>query len=167
MHFLPLVHQSCRTLLRSVLSPTSRQPVSLTIHRERHPPQPPIMGKYTDEDPLPLPSPSPALGESSSAISLGVTPTSEPPIQRYFDDDPTEFDADDLPPLYTEHDRDNVPQVDPLLPSGAPRLAIEPFRTDHKTGISYYIDRRLDTDHKFLLDQLATLSLSPPVLTVS
>ena len=120
------------------------------------------MGKYTDEDPLPLPSPSPALGESSSAISLGVTPTSEPPIQRYFDDDPTEFDADDLPPLYTEHDRDNVPQVDPLLPSGAPRLAIEPFRTDHKTGISYYIDRRLDTDHKFLLDQLATLSLSPP-----
>ncbi|KAH8177026.1 alpha and gamma adaptin binding protein p34 domain-containing protein [Sarocladium implicatum] len=120
------------------------------------------MGKYTDEDPLPQPSPSPALGESSSAISLGITPTSEPPIQRYFDDDPTEFDADDLPPLYTEHDRDNVPQVDPLLPSGAPRLAIDPFRTDYKTGISYFIDRRLDTDHGFLLDQLSTLSLSPP-----
>lgn len=119
------------------------------------------MGKPTD-DKGPMPSPNPVVGESSSAILLGATPTAEPPMQRYFDDDPTEFPADDLPPLYTEYDREHVPQVDPLMPPGAPRLAIEPFRTDHKTGTTYYVDKRLDTDHKFLLDQLTSMSLSPP-----
>lgn len=109
-----------------------------------------------------MPSPNPAIGESSSAISLGATPTADPPMQRYFDDDPAEFDANDLPPLYTEYDRENVPQVDPLLPPGSSRLAVDPFRTDNKTGTTYYVDKRLDTDHKLLLDQLTTLSLLPP-----
>lgn len=109
-----------------------------------------------------MPSPSPAIGESSSAISLGATPTAEPPIQRYFDDDPMEFSADDLPPLYTEHDHENVAPVDPLLPQGTPRSDIAPFRTDNKTGISYFVDKRLDTDHKYLLDQLDSFSWSPP-----
>ena len=134
------------------------------------------MGKPSMES-EPFASPNPHLGEGTSAISLQTT-LSDPPITRYFDDDPPELGDDDLPPLYsdTEHlDRssnasiraaaahlDGSGPVDPLLPASARGLKIATFARNKKTETTYYVDQRLATDPAFLQDQLTKLSHVPP-----
>lgn len=122
------------------------------------------MGKPYDEA-----APSPAtLGESASAISLDTTP-GDLPVTRYFDDDPAELGDDDLPPLYSDHaytdDDAALPprvRVNPLIPGRVAGTEIEPFFRDTKNDTAYYIDKRLETDPKFLQDQIKRLSLIPP-----
>lgn len=143
------------------------------------------MGKPSDDDPAPSPNPATPLGESASSISLHHTTRSTttqqplssagaiPPQHRYFDEDPTELQVDDLPPLYSDHELDapadpsststtttNI--IDPLLPAGAPPLQVQPFVRDKNTDAEYYVDRRLDTDPVFLLSHLERLALVPP-----
>lgn len=121
------------------------------------------MGKPEDNRPhSPSPSATTPLAESASAISLHTTSsgTANPPIQRFFDDDPTELDGNDLPPLYSDHDLDTVAPSDPLIPRGTPELSIHPFVS--RTDTDYYIDKRLDSDPDFLKSQLDILAANPP-----
>ncbi|KFH41448.1 hypothetical protein ACRE_078420 [Hapsidospora chrysogenum ATCC 11550] len=144
------------------------------------------MGKPSDDDdPAPSPNPATPLGESASSISLHHTSTTSTAAQqaplssagaisqhRYFDEDPTELQADDLPPLYSDHELDRPADpsssssvtaiIDPLLPAGAPPLQVQPFVRDKNTDAEYYVDRRLDTDPVFLLSHLERLALVPP-----
>lgn len=105
---------------------------------------------------------NPATGQPSNAISLETPPTADPPMQRYFDDDPAEFDADDLPPLYTEYDQETVPAPNPLIPREEDGMSLQPFHTDKTTSTSYYVDRSLTSDHKVLLNKLMVLATIPP-----
>ncbi|PTB78671.1 hypothetical protein M440DRAFT_1390296 [Trichoderma longibrachiatum ATCC 18648] len=124
-----------------------------------------------------LPPPSPAGGPASplaeAAGSISLNPTSATfsaanlgnHRQTYFDDDPAELAADDLPPLYDDHEHDAVPFIDPLAPTtspGAGGLTIEPFKRDARSDTVYYLDRRLDSDPKFLNDTLVQLAQLPP-----
>ncbi|KAJ6779739.1 hypothetical protein PWT90_02082 [Aphanocladium album] len=122
---------------------------------------------YTDDGS----QPTTPLGEGASSISMqGGTNVSSPhrpppPQQQYFDDDEPPADDDDLPPLYSDHDAGTIipPQpVDPLLPRGTPHLEVAPFRSSDKSGKTYFIDGRLDTDPGFLQRQLEILAESPP-----
>jgi hypothetical protein len=117
------------------------------------------MGKPKDglADPSPLPTP---VGESASSISLRESMVN-PPIQRYFDDDPAELHDDDLPPLYTDEDETSTRVSNPLLPRTVATPSIQPL---HRSGddTEYYIDARLDNDPKFLEEQLRSLATIPP-----
>ncbi|KAK1243969.1 hypothetical protein MKX08_002107 [Trichoderma sp. CBMAI-0020] len=124
-----------------------------------------------------LPPASPAGGpvtpltESASSISLNPTSSTYSASnlgnhrQTYFDDDPAEIAADDLPPLYDEHENDAVAFIDPLAPTAGPAatgLTIEPFKRDARSDTVYYMDSRLDSDPKFLNETLVHLSQLPP-----
>ncbi|KFA79879.1 hypothetical protein S40288_03760 [Stachybotrys chartarum IBT 40288] len=123
------------------------------------------MGKPSDALAPPSPSPLPTpLEESSSSISLADT-LANAPIQRYFDDDPTELQHDDLPPLYSD-DASSFRPVDPLMPVGSPEFQLQPFSRNNNDDTAYYADRRLDSDPKFLEDHLNLLALVPPRPTV-
>ncbi|KAH6611448.1 hypothetical protein Trco_001468 [Trichoderma cornu-damae] len=126
-----------------------------------------------------LPPPSPSAGPVSplaeAAGSISLNPTSASTAfsaanlsnhrQTYFDDDPTELAADELPPLYDEHESDAIPFVDPLVPTAGPAaggLRVEPFKRDARSDTVYYMDARLDSDPEFLNDTLVRLSQVPP-----
>jgi hypothetical protein len=131
------------------------------------------MGRYDDE---PNPHPMPPLGESASAISLHPQDLAQP-TERYFDDDPTEFQTDDLPPLYSDVDPEAASSapassvsgsrgrggatVNPLLPSGAD-LKVQPFARDASSDTAYYVDPRLSSDPDFLADHIGRLAALPP-----
>lgn len=101
-------------------------------------------------------APSVRLGESSDdAFSLHSTTAQDP----FFDNDPTELQDDDLPPLYTDDPNGTSGLLDPLAPS-VERL-VSPYLKD-ATGHEYYIDRRLDTDPTFLQRHMEACALSPP-----
>ncbi|KAI9149559.1 ATP-dependent bile acid permease [Paramyrothecium foliicola] len=120
------------------------------------------MGKPPSKgDARPEPEPSP-LGESSASISLHNT---NPPIQRYFDDDPAELQADDLPPLYSDHEERPAGPINPLMPEGMPH-DMQYLVKDQKTGSEYYINSRLESDPKFLEQHLRALARLPPRPTV-
>ncbi|KAG9252173.1 uncharacterized protein F5Z01DRAFT_235110 [Emericellopsis atlantica] len=97
---------------------------------------------------------------ASSSISLHSQPGIIPPQPRYFDDDPSEIQNDDLPPLYSDHENDAVATEDPLLPAGTQPLQVQPFKVNN--GVEYYIDRRLDVDPVFLKDHIDRLAIIPP-----
>lgn len=104
------------------------------------------------------------LGEGASSISMHRTNPS-PHRQQYFDndDDQPHHAADDLPPLYSDHDADAIlGPADPLIPQGTPGLDVAPFRSSDKSGKTYFLDSRLDTNPVFLQQQLAILAESPP-----
>ncbi|TQV94848.1 ABC transporter [Cordyceps javanica] len=121
--------------------------------------------------------PTTPLGEAASSISMHRPNPNSPRRQQYFDSD---FDVDagagavadepphaedDLPPLYSDHDLDAIPAAtaaDPLIPRGTPNLDVAPFRSSDKSGKTYLLDRRLDTDPAFLQRQLEILAESPP-----
>lgn len=113
---------------------------------------------YTDGS-----QPTTPLGEGASSISLhqstNASTRTHIPRQQYFDEPPAD---DDLPPLYSDHDADAVAPTDPLLPRGTPALDVTPFRNSDKSGKTYLLDARLDTDPGFLQSQLAVLAESPP-----
>ena len=124
------------------------------------------MGK-SDRDLVPSPNPATPLGESAASLSLHAhTAGVSSAPQRYFDDDPTELADDDLPPLYSDHEHDAPAGpfgvIDPLLPSGAAPLEVQPFLRDKVSGTEYYLDRRLDTDPVFLATHLDRLAQLPP-----
>ena len=125
-----------------------------------------------------LPSPSP-VGESPSAISLHTTanlPTDHHPAPRreYFDDDPAEFDADDLPPLYSDHaefSEENAPLVNPLAAHGGigggdddddDYTRVHSFGHSRDLTTTYFIDGRLDRDPDFLAATMHRMSEVPP-----
>lgn len=131
--------------------------------------------RFPDE---PAPHPTP-IRESSSSISLQTqTPGPSMPYvdttERYFDDDPDEFQDDDLPPLYTDHELDAPAAdhqhllgqqhglIDPLIPPGTADLKVQPFTQDKGRGVEYYLDRRLDSDPVFLRHHLDHLAVVPP-----
>ncbi|KAH7318163.1 hypothetical protein B0I35DRAFT_431454 [Stachybotrys elegans] len=120
------------------------------------------MGKPKDglADPSPLPTP---VGESASSISLRESIVN-PPVQRYFDDDPAELHDEDLPPLYTDEDEALAPQVgNPLLLPSVMAPQIRPFfRNAAADDTEYYIDKALDHDPAFLEEQLRILACVPP-----
>jgi hypothetical protein len=91
--------------------------------------------------------------------------TTNLPVQRYFDDDPSELEADDLPPLYSDLEEGPAAPINPLGPGG---MATETqfFRRDPNTETEYYIDKRLETDPKFLENHLRALAKMPPRPTV-
>lgn len=117
--------------------------------------------------PSPLPTP---VGESASSISLHTQNRGTPApyvdtTERYFDDDPDEFNDNDLPPLYADHELDAPAQDDalnPLIPGGTAGLKVQPFAQDKHRGVEYYLDRRLDTDPVFLRQHLDHLAVIPP-----
>ncbi|KYK57219.1 uncharacterized protein DCS_04226 [Drechmeria coniospora] len=107
-------------------------------------------------------------GESTAAISL--YPTAAPPADgmRYMDDPTLALDGidDDLPPLYTDHEEfvdgeSSRGPVDPLMPRGGAEL-VRPFGQDADGTTTYYVDARLDSDPKFLLDHITRLAALPP-----
>ena len=121
------------------------------------------MGKFTDDEPNP--SPLPTFGESASAISLHSQNNqfADSSAGRYFDDDPTEFETDDLPPLYSDHELDApADPINPLIPTGPQGLQVQPFTISKSHGTEYYLDRRLDTDSVFLGQHLDRLAAIPP-----
>lgn len=144
------------------------------------------MGRYKDLDSDQAPSPSPVptpLGESASAISLQST-SANPPMSRYFDDDPTELDSDDLPPLYSDvghgeddDDDETVPfsrPTNPLAPASSSLPGdLRPFKTDEASGTTYYLSRHLyseaaldpsflEADAELLEKQVRTLAAIAP-----
>uniref|UniRef100_A0A0B7JYU8 Uncharacterized protein n=1 Tax=Bionectria ochroleuca TaxID=29856 RepID=A0A0B7JYU8_BIOOC len=120
------------------------------------------MGKFQDE-PIPSPNPATPVGESPSSINLhshgGPSLNS---TERYFDDDPTELHADDLPPLYSDLEQGPSEPINPLIPPGTNALKVRPFLQDKNKGIEYYLDHRLDTNPEFLAEHLAHLAVIPP-----
>lgn len=124
------------------------------------------------------PSPRPATTRGSgSFISLHSQPSNTPTpyvdsTERYFDDDPDEYQENDLPPLYTDHELDAPADqqqrhhqhgiLNPLIPAGTAGLKVQPFVHDKHRGVEYYIDRRLDTDPVFLRHHLDHLAVIPP-----
>lgn len=156
------------------------------------------MGKPSDDFPTPhSPSTSPAsrLIEPSAAISLlapdrdaaaaaAASSSSTSPVPPYYDptadDDSSHANDDELPPLYSDIDRDAVAGVvDPLLPQGGddsiPVItgdpdthilpgfrSVEPFSRDSKSGTVYYLDERLETNPKSLAMWLKLLANLPP-----
>ena len=120
------------------------------------------MGK-PDKPTTPSPLPTP-VGESASSISLRsqITPSVDS-TERYFDDDPTELQGDDLPPLYTDHEHDApADPINPLIPTGTTNLKVQPFARDKQRGIEYYLDSRLDSDPIFLREHIDRLAVIPP-----
>jgi hypothetical protein len=138
------------------------------------------MSSSTKEDPLP--TPPIRLGEPSDAVLLGsttpsytATPVYTPTTTtaslagghtaRYYDDDPAELGADDLPPLYTDvDDYESHPNaLAALRPLGPPRKLDAPVPVStSRDGTQYLIDRRLDTDPEFLAAHLEYLAAFPP-----
>ncbi|OAA67785.1 hypothetical protein LEL_10408 [Akanthomyces lecanii RCEF 1005] len=108
------------------------------------------------------------LGEGTSSISMHRANPNSPHRQQYFDSDDDNVDqphpaADDLPPLYSDHDADAiVAPADPLIPHGTPGLDVAPFRSSDKSGKTYFLDSWLDTNPVFLQRQLTILAESPP-----
>ncbi|EGX97255.1 hypothetical protein CCM_01915 [Cordyceps militaris CM01] len=105
------------------------------------------------------------LVEGASSISMHHTNQASPQRPQYsdndFDDGPLHAD-DDLPPLYSDHDIDSVAPAGTLIPPGVPSLIVAPFRASDKSGKTYFLDRRLDTDPVFLQQQLEILAENPP-----
>ena len=124
------------------------------------------MGKLSDETATPNKQgslPTTPLGETASSISLHATHAGRPANHQheYFDDDPTELQDGELPPLYSDHDQD-VAVSDPLIPRGTQGLSVDPWRDTKKTGTTYFVDSRLAQDASFLKSQLDILATSPP-----
>lgn len=111
---------------------------------------------------LPGSAPSVRLGEGSDAFSLHSNAAA--PGDLFYDEDPAELQADDLPPLYTD-DPDGTISTDPLLPAAGDSFhtdgLVAPYRRE-TDGREYYIDKRLDSDPKFLRRHIEALALSPP-----
>ncbi|KAH7368832.1 hypothetical protein B0T11DRAFT_277715 [Plectosphaerella cucumerina] len=111
--------------------------------------------------PLPGPSPSVRLGEGSDAFSLHSTAAAG---DRFYDEDPAELQADDLPPLYTDDPDGAISAANPLAPAPGSFTndgLVAPFRHE-VDGREYFIDRRLDTDPSFLQRHIEALAISPP-----
>ncbi|KAH6691426.1 hypothetical protein F5X68DRAFT_259486 [Plectosphaerella plurivora] len=104
--------------------------------------------------PLPGPTPSVRLGEGSDAFSLHSTAAAG---DLFYDEDPAELQADDLPPLYTDDPEGTIPLGSVFYSEGL----VPPYRLE-ADGREYYIDRRLDTDPTFLQRHIEKLALSPP-----
>lgn len=95
-------------------------------------------------------SPLPRPGDD--ALSLHTQPG-----DRLLDDDAPELDDEDLPPLY-----DEVASSSTFLLQPSSAATIPPYKKDENTGVEYFLDRRLDTDPKFLEDHIHSWTQSPP-----